>query len=228
MSIRPIATIAATAAALAAVLAAGPAASASRSPVATHWSASWASALQEPTANSPATGPNWSVPGFSDQTVRQQVRLSGGGSRIRILLSNLYGTAPLHVTAATVAESDGGAATDPGTMRSLTFRGSRSVSIPTGQVTASDAVGLHVAPLESLTVTLYFAGPTGPSTFHDDGLTTTYQAAGDHVRDTEAAAFGGATSHSFYYLTGVERGHRASRDRGGVRGLHYQWPQLHG
>ena len=203
MIIRPITTIA-VAAALAAALATGSAASASRSPLATRWSASWASAMQQPTANSPAMGPNWSVRGFSDQTVRQQVRLSGAGSQIRLRLSNLYGTAPLHVTGATVAESDGGAATDPGTMRSLTFRGSRSVTIPAGQVTASDAVGLQVAPLESLTVTLYFAGPTGPSTFHDDGLTTTYQAAGDHVRDTGAAAFDRATSRSFYYLTGVD------------------------
>ena len=47
-------------------------------------------------------------------------------------------------------------------MRSLTFRGSRSVTIPAGQVTASDATGLHVAPLESLTVTLYLAGPYRP------------------------------------------------------------------
>ncbi len=89
-------------------------------------------------------------------------------------------------------------------MRSLTFRRSRSVTIPVGQVTASDATHLYVAPLESLTITLYFAAPTGPSTFHEDGLTTTYQATGDHARDSGAAAFDGPTSHSYYYLTGVD------------------------
>ncbi|HET7012543.1 MAG TPA: SGNH/GDSL hydrolase family protein [Streptosporangiaceae bacterium] len=160
--------------------------------------------MQQPVAGNPATGPNWSMEGFSDQTVRQQVRISGGGSRIRIRLSNLCGTGPLRVAGATIAESAGGAGTEPGTMRTLTFRGSRSVTIPAGQVTASDATGLHVAPLESLAVTLYFTGPTGPSTFHEDGLTTTYETAGDHVRDIGAAAFDGATSHSFYYLTGVD------------------------
>ena len=97
--------------------------------------------------------------GFSDQTVRQQVRVSGGGNVVRIRLSNLDGTEPLRIAEATIAESAGGAGTKPGTMRSLTFRGSRSVTIPAGQVTASDAAGLHVAPLESLTVTLYFARP---------------------------------------------------------------------
>ena len=83
------------------------------------------------------------------------MRKSGGGSRIRIRLSNLYGTEPLRVAGTTVAESEGGAGTEPGTMRSLTFRGNRSVTIPTGQVIASDAADLQVAPLESLTVTLY-------------------------------------------------------------------------
>ena len=204
MSIRPTAVIAAAAAAAAATLMAGSAASASRQQPAMHWSASWTSAMQQPVASSQPMGENWSMEGFSDQTVRQQVRVSGGGNVVRIRLSNLDGTEPLRLAGATVAESAGGAATKPGTVRSLTFRGSRSVTVPVGRVTASDAAGLHVAPLESLTVTLYFAAPTGPSTFHEDGLTTTYQATGDHVHDTGAAAFDGTTSHSYYYLTGVD------------------------
>ena len=204
MSIRPTAVIAAAAAALAATLMTGLAASASRQQPATHWSASWTSAMQQPVASSPAMGENWSMEGFSDQTVRQQVRVSGGGNVVRIRLSNLDGTKPLRLAEATIAKSAGGAATKLGTMRSLTFRSSRSVTIPAGQVTASDATGLHVAPLESLTVTLYLAAPTGPSTFHEDGLTTTYQATGDHARDAGAAAFDGTASHSYYYLTGVD------------------------
>jgi lysophospholipase L1-like esterase len=208
MSIRPAAIIAAAAAALAATLTAGSAASASRQQPVTNWSASWTSAMQQPTASTPAFGDNWSMAGFSDQTVRQEVRVSGGGDVARIRLSNLDGTEPLHIKAVTIAESAGGAATEPGTMRTLTFRGSRPVTIPAGQATASDATGLPVAPLESLTVTLYFAAATGPATFHEDGLTTTYQATGDHARDRGAGAFGGTASHSYYYLTGVDVGTR--------------------
>jgi lysophospholipase L1-like esterase len=200
---RPTAIIAAVAAALAATFMTG-AASASRQQPAMNWSATWTSAMQQPTPSTPAMGENWSMEGFSDQTVRQEVGVSGGGNVARIRLSNLYGTGPLRLAGATIAESAGAAATEPGTMRSLTFRRSRSVTIPAGQVIASDATHLHVAPLESLTITLYFAAPTGPSTFHEDGLTTTYQATGDHARDTGAAAFDGPTSHSYYYLTGVD------------------------
>jgi lysophospholipase L1-like esterase len=204
MSIRPTVVIAAAATALVAILTTGSAASASSPPLATRWSASWTSAMQQPVASSPAMGENWSMKGFSGQTVRQEVRVSGGGGMVRIRLSNLDGTEPLRIAEATIAESAGGAVTKPGTMRSLTFGGSRSIAIPAGQVTASDATGLHIVPLESLTVTLYFAAPTGSSTFHEDGLTTTYQATGDHARDAGASAFDGPTSHSYYYLTGVD------------------------
>lgn len=42
-------------------------------------------------------------------------------------------------------------------------------------------------------------------------MTTTYRAAGDHRADTGDAAFAGATSHSTYYLTGVDVAGGAAR-----------------
>jgi lysophospholipase L1-like esterase len=41
------------------------------------------------------------VDGFSNQTVRQVVRVSDGGPSVRIRLSNVYGTALLRVSGAT-------------------------------------------------------------------------------------------------------------------------------
>src|SRR5262245_10827410 len=54
------------------------------------WSGSWATAVQAPSAG---FEPNWSVDGFTNQTVRQVVRISDGGPSVRIRLSNAYGTA---------------------------------------------------------------------------------------------------------------------------------------
>ena len=170
---------------------------------AARWSATWASAMQAPVPGNTVTGPNWSD-GFTDQTVRQVIRVSSGGSRVRVRLSNLYGAKPLRVTGATIARTGHGATVEPGTVRSLTFHGARSATILPGQAAASDPAVVPVAPLESLTVTVFFAGSTGPSTFHEDGLTSSYRAAGDHRFDTGATAFGSLTSHSFYYLTGVD------------------------
>ena len=193
---------AAVAAALTATLGPHPIARASAHP-ATRWSATWASAMQSPVPGNDTTGPNWSD-GFSDQTVRQVIRVSTGGSQVRVRLSNLYGTKPLQVTGATIARTRYGATVEPGTVRSLTFHGARSTTIQTGRVAASDPAALPVSALESLTVTLFFAGSTGPSTFHEDGLTSSYRATGDHRFDSGAAAFANETTHSFYYLTGVD------------------------
>ena len=137
---------AAAAAALAVTLAPHLIAAASAHPAA-RWSATWASAMQPPVPGSGTTGPNWSD-GFSDQTVRQVIRVSSGGSQVRVRLSNLYGTQALQLTGATIARTGDGATVEPGTVRSLTFDGARSATIQTGRIAASDPAALPIAPLE--------------------------------------------------------------------------------
>lgn len=167
------------------------------------WSGAWASAQHRPWHNE-WDGPNWSLDGFADQSIRQVVRVTTGGARVRIRLSNRYGTSALRVAGATVAKTGDGAAVRPGTMRRLTFGRSPHATIPAGRDVGSDAASLVTAPLERLTVTLYLDRPTGPATFHEGGMTTTFRAGGNHVSDSAADAFAGETSHSWYYLTGVD------------------------
>ncbi|MEV7614005.1 SGNH/GDSL hydrolase family protein [Streptomyces sp. NPDC089799] len=177
------------------------------------WRGGWAASPQAPTA---PFGPNWSQQGFSDHTVRQVVRVSTGGTRARIELSNRYGGTPLRITGATVAKAAAGGAVRPGSVRQLTFGNSRSLTIPAGGTAHSDGVPFPVGALESVTVTLYLAGPTGPATFHHFAGATSYRATGDHRSDVTGTAFT-ETSTSWYYLSGVEvSGGRDSRRRDGV------------
>lgn len=149
------------------------------------WSAAWASAMQAPTA---ADG-NWSQTGFDHQTIRQTVRISTSGKSLRIRLSNLYGTKPLQITGITVARTD------------VTFHGSRRATIAPGRTATSDTVAVPTVAGQQLVVALYVDGATGPATFHEDGLTATTAIAGNHLHDNTP---GTATSHAFYYLTGVD------------------------
>ncbi|MDQ7906399.1 SGNH/GDSL hydrolase family protein [Phytohabitans sp. ZYX-F-186] len=181
---------------------------AAASPVTAHqrrdpvrWTGGWGSALIAPFPDFFGE-PNWSG-GFDNHSVRQVVRVSRGGSSVRIRVSNVYGDGPLRLTAATIGRAAQGAAVRAGTVRPVTFRGQRSTVVPAGQEAASDAVRLRVSPLERLTVTLYFDGPTGPVTFHPLAVATVYRASGDHRFDTDAAAYG-ETSTSLYYLSGVD------------------------
>jgi lysophospholipase L1-like esterase len=167
------------------------------------WSTAWATAPQASNAGRPWLGPNWSREGFADQTVRQVVRVSAGGASVRVRLSNLYGSSSLHIAGATIGQSDGGASVRPGTTRPLRFGGRPAATIPAGGGLASDAVRLPIRPLEHLTVTLYLAQPTGPATFHELALATTYRAPGDQRLDAGGEAFTD-TSHSWYYLAGID------------------------
>ncbi|ARF58742.1 SGNH/GDSL hydrolase family protein [Streptomyces gilvosporeus] len=176
------------------------------------WHTGWAASVQRP---SEGFHPNWSLEGFGDHTLRQVVRVTGSGTRARIRLSNRYGSAPLEVTGATLARTDKGAAVQKGTVRRLTFGGAASVRIPAGGEVHSDAAELTAEPaaepttepltepFASLTVSLYFARPTGPATFHAQAYATAYRAAGDRLTDPDPAAFG-ETTQSWYHLAAVE------------------------
>ncbi|MEV4359899.1 SGNH/GDSL hydrolase family protein [Nonomuraea sp. NPDC049625] len=188
----------ATAAALVAALAAAPAPADAATG---RWAAAWATGVQQPSAD--VWYPTWAEKGFADHSVRQAVRVTAGGSAVRIRLSNAYGTAPLRLTGASVGKAGAGAAVQAGTLRPLTFAHAASVAVPTGGQAASDPVRLAVEPGERLTVTLYFRGATGPATYHNLAMATSYRASGDHTRDLGPAAFG-ETNSSWFYLSGVD------------------------
>ncbi|MFE0072526.1 SGNH/GDSL hydrolase family protein [Nonomuraea sp. NPDC059023] len=164
------------------------------------WAATWAASPQRPGVN---YTPNWSREGFSQQTVRQVVRVSVGGVAARVRLSNVYGTTPLKVAGATVARTADGAAVRRGSVRHLTVNGARAFTVPAGAEIASDLVPLPVEALGSLTVTLYLAEPTGPATYHAQAIAPSYRASGDHRADVGGAAFT-ETTVSWYYLSGVD------------------------
>ncbi|WP_030370134.1 SGNH/GDSL hydrolase family protein [Streptomyces rimosus] len=175
----------------------------------TEWQAGWSASVQRPSSG---FDKNWAEEGFADQTVRQVVRVTGSGTAARVKLSNRYGTAPLEVTGAALARTDRGAAVRAGTTRRLTFAGAETARIPAGGEIWSDAAELPVASFDHLTVSLYFARPTGPATFHAQAFTTAYRAAGDQLTAADPAVFT-ETTVSWYFLADVElAGGPARRD----------------
>src|SRR5687768_1998923 len=94
---------------------------------------------------------------ISNQTIRQIVRTSIGGSRVRVVLSNVFGTAPLEIGAAHIAPRQADA-TLAGTAGPLTFGGNPSGIILPGAVLVSDPVDLAVPPLTELAIDLFLPG----------------------------------------------------------------------
>jgi len=139
-----------------------------------HWVTTWAATPLPP---HPAMGPFPATPSFSNQTIRQVLRVSAGGDRVRIRLTNEYGTQPLRIGAARVALADASGAVRAGTEHVLLFGGKPAVIIPASSPFVSDPVDLPVHALETLSISLFLPDDTGPCTCHDVGTQTAFISA---------------------------------------------------
>ena len=122
----------------------------------------------------------------NNQTLRQIVRTSVGGSRVRVVLSNVFGTSPVAVGAADIAPRSATPRSSPASVKPITFSGSPAATILAGAVLVSDPIEMAVAPLSDLVVDLYLPGElgTGPSpvTTHNGASQTNYLSqTGDHT-----------------------------------------------
>ncbi len=179
------------------------------------WIGTWATgpvSLPAPEESSAAQGN--APPRIADQTVRQVVHTSIGGSQVRVLFSNQYGTEPLEIGGAHIALRDAGAAIAGGSGRRLTFDGEPTAAIERGATLLSDPVDLAVPPLSDLAIDLYLPGDTwettSPATTHGTGLSTTYLSApGDHTGAAELPV--DSTVLSWFFLSRVEVATRTAR-----------------
>jgi lysophospholipase L1-like esterase len=124
----------------------------------------------------------WSCPPDSggsllkDQTIRQIIRISVGGTKVRVQLSNLFGSAPLVIGKVHLALHASGADITPGSDHALLFHGQPGVTIAKGESVWSDPIAVDVKPLQELAVSIYV--PAGAvdvmATGHRAGLATAY------------------------------------------------------
>jgi lysophospholipase L1-like esterase len=122
---------------------------------------------------------------IANQTLRQIVRTTVGGSQVRIVVSNAFGTAPIEIGAAHIGTREREAALAAGS-KPVTFAGQRSGTILPGAVLVSDAVDLHVAPLTDLAIDLFLPSELGaggsPITTHLGASQTNYiSTEGNHA-----------------------------------------------
>lgn len=164
----------------------------------THWVGSWASSQQVPEERNALTDAD-----LTDATLRQVVRVSIGGSRVRVLLSNAFGTEPLVIGAAHLAPNaaPGSARIDTPGGRALKFDGHDSVTIPAGASWWSDPVAMPLKPLQRVTVTMYLPKAPKVQTSHPGSRTTSYLAHGNHVADADLPA--AKTIDHWYQLAGL-------------------------
>ena len=142
--------------------------------------------------------------GADDVTVRQLVRVSIGGSRVRVRLSNAFGTSPLKISSVNIARasSPGSPRIDRFTDHQARFAGARSVTIPPGAEYVSDPVDMSVPALATLTVSIRFLQLPKLQTGHPGSRATTYVVPGDQL--STAGPAGGTTVDHWYNLSEID------------------------
>ena len=165
------------------------------------WITSWA-ATPAPRWSNEIPTPFGVPETLEGQTIRQVARISVGGSKIRIVLSNEYGSGPLTIGAGSVAlAGKDGTLAGAGPAR-LTWGGRNWVVVPPGAPIVSDPVDLVVGPLASLSVSIYLPEKTAISSVHWDGAQTAYiSGRGDFT--TSAAFKADSTLPQRLFLSGI-------------------------
>ncbi len=166
----------------------------------THWIGTWG-ASPAPQLPSPAQMLADKVL-FANQTVREIVHVSAGGTTVRVRLSNAYGSDAAHIGAAHIALRDNKSAVVSASDRVLTFSGRPSVSIPANALVLSDPVQLDVPASADVAISLFLPERTAGAGIHYSSQQTSYIAPGDL---TASASFPeAATLTSWVFLTGVD------------------------
>jgi lysophospholipase L1-like esterase len=139
----------------------------------------------------------------SNQTVRDIVRTSIGGSGLEIKLSNVFGSAPVTFGDVTVGVQQSGATLVPGSNQQVTFSGSQSVTVPPGAEVLSDPLPGTIAPQQNLAVSVFVQGAAGTVTGHNLAEQTSFvSTAGDHATEDAATAFT-STIQNWFFLDGI-------------------------
>ena len=144
---------------------------------------------------------------FNNQTLRLIVHPTLGGERLRVVLSNNFGTAPLVIGAASVALRAKDAAIVANSSRALKFSASASATIPAGAIIISDPVDLTLPAAADLVVDLYVPGDTAasgsPLTMHTGASQTSYVSTSGNFAGVESMPVG-TTTPSWFLLARVE------------------------
>ncbi len=186
-TILPIASIA--------VFLASPAAAETCNP---HWVAAWGSSQFRPTGDAALT------PGtLTDATLRQIIRPSVKGRRLRLRISNQAGTTPLRIAGVSVARALGSTspAVDRRSIKPVRFDGRAEVVVPAGADYLSDPIAMPAKARDTIAISIRYTGEP-EQTSHPGSRATSWHSAGDHL--TDAKMEGAASFDHWFNLSGLD------------------------
>lgn len=194
-----------------------------------HWARSW-------NASPLGAAPDRRPPTLKDVTVRQVVRVSAGGERFRLRLTNEYGPTAARIGRVRIVQLAADGKPVPGTSRDLTFDGSAGAVLAPEAPLLSDPVDLALPALSRLSISLYLPDEIAEPTTHLLGLSSAWIAPGDQTAAAELTAPVLVTQRVLISGIDVERaeptrvivtlGDSITDGANGTRDADRRWPDL--
>ena len=124
------------------------------------WISTWGSSIVNGSVTIPGLDLRDYIP--TQSTIRVELPVTANGSYLRFKFSNEFGKTPLVINELSVAKTKGSgqAAIKSDSAVPITFNGSSSVTIPTGQTVWSDDIYFPTRALDYISVSMYFRNLT--------------------------------------------------------------------
>lgn len=164
-----------------------------------HWIRTWGASQQ--TAEPPFS--QATPERVEQQTLRQTVHITRGGSKFRVQFSNLFGTLPLRIGGARLAIAASASESVADSERVLKFDGKSTAVLAPGDAKLSDEVPLRMEDDSSLVVTMYLPDSTPASTFHALSSQTTWVSPIGNFLD-RAMPNTSTPTQSWFFLSAVD------------------------
>jgi len=161
------------------------------------WVGTWACAqmLVEPHNMPP-------VPGLSENTLRQIIRVSVGGKRLRLRFSNIFSDQPTVLKSVSVANVVNAPIIDSKTQKTLSFTGNPGITMNPGEEVFSDAFAFELQSGQLLAITIHYGATSAKTSGHPGSRTTSYLLQGDNL--TNVAFDGAIKTDHWYTIMGLD------------------------
>ena len=195
------------------------------------WTGTWAAAAE---FTGPSDMPKSSL---SNRSLREIVKVSIGGTSLRLQLSNEFSKEPVEIRSIYIADGSETWTIDTKTARYLTFGGKRNVTIEPGTAIFSDVVKYNLRPLQRLAITINYGSQTPVNaTSHRGSRTTSYII--DGVSKPKTSFENGERADHWYNIAAIDVlaeeqtpsvaiiGNSITDGRGSTTNLQNRWPDF--
>jgi lysophospholipase L1-like esterase len=141
---------------------------------------------------------------LSNNSLRQIFKISIGGERFRIKITNKYGNDSLEIKSISIASinSQGAGQIELNTLKKITFGNNGSISISKGEEINTDIIDYHLPSSSEVAISIFFGKVPSNITGHKFSITNSFIETGNKINE-EKFSINNKTEH-WYFISNID------------------------